>query len=86
MIDSSREIERPCRENTCFMYLLGDYPVPDHNTIVRFRAECFAGCKKELLVHFARMLVARGFVSLVTVFINGTKIEVNANRYSFVWN
>ena len=31
MIYSSREIERACRENICFMYLLGDNAVPDHN-------------------------------------------------------
>ena len=84
-IYSSREIERACRENICFMYLLEDYPAPDHNTIARFRAERLAGCEKELLEQFVAMLVEWGFVSLATVFIDGTKIEANANRYSFVW-
>ena len=46
MIYSTREIERACRENICFMYLLGDYPVPDHNTIARFRAERLVDCEK----------------------------------------
>ena len=85
MIYSSREIERACRENICFMYLLGDYPVPDHNTIARFRAERLQGVEKELLEQFVGMLAEWGFVSLATVFIDGTKIEANANRYSFVW-
>ena len=85
MIYSSREIERACKENICFMYLLGDYPVPDHNTIARFRAERLQGVEKELLEQFVGMLVKWGFVSLATVFIDGTKIEANANRYSFVW-
>ena len=84
-IYSSREIERACRENICFMYLLEDYPAPDHNTIARFRAERLAGCEKELLEQFVAMLVEWGFVSLATVFIDGTKIEANANRYRFVW-
>ena len=84
-IYSSREIERACRENICFMYLLGDYPVPDHNTIARFRAERLQGVERELLEQFVGMLVEWGFVSLATVFIDGTKIEANANRYSFVW-
>ena len=35
-IYSSREIERACRENICFLYLLEDNPVPDHNTIARW--------------------------------------------------
>ena len=85
LIYSSREIERACRENICFMYLLGDCPAPDHNTIARFRSERLAGCEKELLEQVVAMLVEWGFVSLATVFIDGTKIEANANRYSFVW-
>lgn len=85
MLYSSREIERACRENICFMYLLGDCLAPDHNTIARFRAERLVGCEKELLEQFVAMLMEWGFVSLATVFIDGTKIEANANRYSFVW-
>ena len=37
MIYSYREIERACRENICFMYLLEDEAAPDHNTIARLR-------------------------------------------------
>ena len=85
MIYSSRAIERACRENVCFMYLLEDNPVPDHNTIARFRSHHLADCEKELLEQFVAMLVEWGFVSLATVFVDGTKIEANANRYSFVW-
>ena len=85
MIYSSREIERACRENICFMYLLEDKPAPDHNTIARFRSQHLQECEKELLEQFVAMLVKWGFVSLATVFIDGTKIEANANRYSFVW-
>ena len=85
LIYSSREIERACRENICFMYLLEDNPAPDHNTIARFRAERLQGVEKELLEQFVGMLAEWGFVSLATVFIDGTKIEANANRYTFVW-
>jgi transposase len=38
-IYSSREIERACRENVHFMYLLEEHPAPDHNTICRFRSK-----------------------------------------------
>ena len=84
-IYSSREIERACRENICFMYLLEGKAAPDHNTIARFRSQHLLECEKELLEQFVAMLVKWGFVSLTTVFIDGTKIEANANRYSFVW-
>jgi len=82
---SSREIERACRENVCFMYLLECYPPPDHNTICRFRSKYLAGHEKDLLEQMTRLLVSWGFVSMASVFIDGTKIEANANRYSFVW-
>ena len=85
LIYSSRKIERACRENICFMYLLEDRPAPDHNTIARFRSQHMQGCEKELLEQFVGMLKKWGYVSLETVFIDGTKIEANANRYSFVW-
>jgi hypothetical protein len=67
------------------MYLLEGYPVPDHNTICRFRSKYLAGHEKELLEQITALLVKWGFVSLESVFIDGTKIEANANRYSFVW-
>jgi transposase len=84
-IYSSREIERACRENIHFMYLLEDHPAPDHNTICRFRSKYLVGHEKELLEQMTTLLVKWGFVSLESVFIDGTKIEANANRYSFVW-
>ena len=84
-IYSSREIERACRENIHFMYLLEGYPPPDHNTICRFRSKYLAVHEKELLEQMTVFLVEWGFVSLESVFIDGTKIEANANRYSFVW-
>ena len=84
-IYSSRELERACRENICFMYLLGDYPAPDHNTIARFRSKYLAENEQDLLEQMTAMLQAWGFISLENVFIDGTKIEANANRYSFVW-
>ena len=84
LIYSSREIERACRENICFMYLLEGYPPPDHNTIARFRAQRLQGMEEELLEQFVGYLAEWGFVSFATVFMDGTKIEANANRYSFV--
>jgi transposase len=84
-IYSSREIERACRENIHFMYLLEGHPAPDHNTICRFRSKYLAGNEKTLLEQMTAFLVEWGFISLESVFIDGTKIEANANRYSFVW-
>lgn len=84
-IYSSRRIEQACRENINFMYLLEGNDAPDHNTICRFRSTCLFGHMQDLLDQMTTILKEWGFVSLESVFIDGTKIEANANRYSFVW-
>ena len=38
-----------------------------------------------LLVQMVRKLEVAGLLSFENVFIDGTKMEANANRYSFVW-
>ena len=84
-IYSSRKIEQACRENIHFMYLLEGHRVPDHNAICRFRSKHLAGQEDDLLAQMTALLRKWGFVSMEAVFIDGTKIEANANRYSFVW-
>ena len=86
-IYSSREIERACRENVNFMYLLEGQRAPDHNTIARFRSEHLPEAIEDLLSQLVSLLVAHGEISFEesAVFIDGTKIEANAGRYSFVW-
>ena len=83
----SREIERACRENVNFMYLLEGQRAPDHNTIARFRSKHLPEAIEDLLYQLVQLLVAQGEISFEesAVFIDGTKIEANANRYTFVW-
>lgn len=85
-IISTRKIEQACKENICFMYLLEGQKAPDHNTIGRFRSNVLStDAGQELLKQLTQMLIEAGFVDLKAVFIDGTKIEANANKYSFVW-
>ena len=86
MIISTRKIEHACKENICFMYLLEGRKAPDHNTISRFRTNILSkGAGQELLKQLIQMLIEAGLIDLKAVFIDGTKIEANANKYSFVW-
>ena len=39
----------------------------------------------DLNYQFLRRLQKEGLVTLKELFIDGTKIEANANRYTFVW-
>ena len=84
-IYSSRRIEEFCRNDIRFMWLTGTR-VPDHNTINRFRS---SRLKKDVLktvfATIVKFLVAEGFVSLDVACTDGTKMEANANRYTFVW-
>lgn len=86
-IISSRELERACRENINFMYLLGGRNVPDHNTIARFRSEHLSKCQNEVQQELTRVLMAMGEISFEqsAVFVDGTKIESVGNRYRFIW-
>ena len=86
-IYSSREIERACRENVNFMYLLEGQRAPDHNTLARFRSQHLPEAVEDLLCQMVNLLVAHGEISFKesAVFIDGTKIEANAGRYTFVW-
>lgn len=86
-IYKSREIERACRENVNFMYLLEGKAAPDHNTIARFRSQHLPEAIEDLLYQLVQLLVAHGEIPFEesAVFIDGTKMEANANRYSFIW-
>lgn len=84
-IYSTREIERGCLENVKFMYLLEGHSAPDHNTVGRFRKDRLGGTMEGLFRQLVELLVEAGEIDLSTVFIDGTKIEAQANRYTFVW-
>lgn len=81
---SSRKIESALKENIHFLWISG-MSRPDHNTINRFRSERLTDVLKEIFSQVVMLLVESGQVSLKEIYVDGTKIEANANRYSFVW-
>jgi len=83
-IYSSRRMESALKENIHFMWLSG-MSRPDHNTLNRFRSEKLKDVIKEIFAQVVMMLVDPGHVSLKDVYVDGTKIEANANRFIFVW-
>ncbi len=84
-IYSSRKIEKSCRRDINFMWLLAGQKAPDHSTIARFRTGFLAEACEDLFYQIVRRLAAMGECSLETVFIDGTKLEACANKYTFVW-
>ena len=80
---SCRKIEERLVRDVHFIWLAG-YEHPDYITINRFRNRV----KKEINDVFTQvvlLLAERGFVSLDVEYIDGTKIESKANKYTFVW-
>lgn len=82
---TTRQLERACQRDINFMYLLGRREAPDHATIARFCYERLPQAAEDLLSQLVSLLAEAGELSLCNVFIDGTKLEADANRYSFVW-
>jgi transposase len=83
-IYSSRKMETALKENIHFMWLSA-MNRPDHHTLNRFRSEKLMGVLKDIFIQVVTLLAEQGLVSLKELFVDGTKIEANANRYTFVW-
>lgn len=81
---SSRKIEQALSENIHFMWLSGCVK-PDHNTIANFRSAKLKGKFKKIFNQVVLLLADQGYVNLKDIYVDGTKIEANANRYTFVW-
>ena len=82
---SSRKIEIACKRDINFMWLLQGFKAPDHNTIARFRTGRLEPILDDLFNQFIIKLYENNELELKNLFIDGTKIEANANKYTFVW-
>lgn len=81
---SCRKIEKLLQENIHYMWLSGNQ-YPSYSTINRFRSERLKDCVNALFVQVVLLLVEEGQLTLETQYIDGTKIESVANKYTFVW-
>ncbi|WP_038988253.1 transposase, partial [Myroides marinus] len=81
---SSRKLEQACLENVHYMWLSG-MSYPDHNTINRFRSSKLKGYIEQIFTQIVELFIEEGFISIEEAYIDGTKIEANANKFTFVW-
>ncbi len=83
---STRGLEAACRNDIRFMYLRGGKRVPDHSRFASFIRDRLGGEVGEgLFYQVVKELHGRGEIAYKHLFVDGTKTEANANRYSFVW-
>ena len=81
---SGRKIEK------CLMICPNDVAItkskPSYKTINRFRVNQKVDALLEsLFIQFYSQCVKQNLIDDKAIFIDGTKIEANANRYTFVW-
>lgn len=81
---SSRRIEDLLRRDIYFMWLAG-MKRPDFRTINYYRGKRLKEGFDAVFTQVVRLLHEEGFVSLKVQYIDGTKIESVANKYTFVW-
>lgn len=81
---SSRKLEAAVQENIHYMWLAG-MNKPDHNTINRFRSGKLVSALRNIFTQVVLLLAEEGLLSIKELYTDGTKIEANANKYSFVW-
>jgi transposase len=81
---SSRQMEDSLRKNIYFIWLSG-INESVHNIINRFRGKRLESHLKNIFSEVVLLLSKEGHMRIKEVFVNETKIEANANCYTFVW-
>ena len=82
---SSHQIVKCCKTDIRFMWLLNGEPAPSVATVKRFLSERLGEVIEDLFYQFVEKLYEMGEVKYRNLFVDGTKIEANANKYTFVW-
>jgi transposase len=83
-IYSCRKLMNALEDRVTFMWLSG-MQVPDFRTINNFRSSHLKDTIDALFTQIVTMLVEMGYLSLNVVYVDGTKLESKANKYTFVW-
>lgn len=83
-IYTSRKIAEALEENIHFMWLSGEQ-TPDFRTINNFRGKRMKAVIDEVFSLVVEQLVARGYIKLENYFVDGSKMEADANKHKVVW-
>lgn len=83
-IHSSRKIAQQLCENINFMRLAG-MKRTGYRTINYFRRKRLKESFESVFTQLMELLHKQGFVTLNVQYIDGTKIESSANKYTFAW-
>lgn len=74
-----------CKRDICFIWL-AQGQTPSRDVFYDFmNKKATISIIENLHYQFIKLLKDKGYITLKTLFLDGTKIEANANRYTFVW-
>lgn len=82
---SLREIEKLCNNDIRFMYLLDDMKAPTFATFGNFIRNELTTTIENIFKDINAYIFKQEKVDLSHAYIDGTKIEANANKYTWVW-
>lgn len=82
---STREIAKLCKTDIRFMWLLQGNPAPSHMTVDNFMNNCLADSIEGIFEEINSYIFSVQKVDTNHIYIDGTKITANANKYSWVW-
>ena len=83
--ESTRKIKKLCKTDIRFLWLLDGEEAPSHMTIANFINEELKGNIEAIFEEINEYIFEKEAVDLRHIYIDGTKITANANRYSWVW-
>lgn len=83
-ITSLRGMAKAAQNDIRLMWLT-DETKPSHDTIKRFMDENLKGRIEDIFYDINRYLIEAENIDTERIYIDGTKIEANANKYKFVW-
>ena len=80
---SVRKIEKLCKTDIRFMWLLQDVSAPSHMTIDNFMNETLLGSNEDIFAEINGYIFSKEKIDLEHIYIDGTKIVANANKNSW---
>lgn len=84
-ISSLRDIEKLCRNDIRYLYLLDGMKAPSFATFGNFIRNELTDSIEQIFLDVNAYIFQQDHVDLEHTYIDGTKIEANANRYTWVW-
>ena len=82
---SLRDIKKLCETDIRFIWMLDETEAPSHTKINDFIRDELAVSLDEIFNDINRYIFEQENVDLNHVYIDGTKLEANANKYTWVW-